>query len=82
MNWKNELRKEEEDKDIDIDSLFGDKPKKDRVISNVEYMIDDIQDYCEKISMSAEDVKNSKVLASVLNDLVDVLRTLKEADIE
>ena len=82
MNWKNELRKEE-DEDIDIDSLFGDKPKKDRKQpSNVEYMIDDIQNYCEKISMSAEDVKNSKALASVLNDLVDVLRTLKEADIE
>jgi len=62
MNWKDEIKKEDEPSD------------------SAEYMIEEIQDYCEQISWAAEDVKNRKVLASVLNDLVDLLRALQEAD--
>ena len=64
MNWKDEIKKENEPSD------------------SAEYMIEDIKEYCEDIAMEAEDVKNRKALARALNDLMDVLMTLKEADIE
>ena len=64
MNWKDEIKKEDEPSD------------------SAEYMIEDIKEYCDDISIEAEDVKNKKALARVLNDLMDALATLKEADIE
>jgi hypothetical protein len=64
MNWKDEIKKEDEPSD------------------SAEYMIEDIKEYCDDISIEAEDVKNRKALARALNDLMSVLATLKEADIE
>ena len=64
MNWKDEIKKEDEPSD------------------SAEYMIEDIKEYCDDISIEAEDVKNRKALARALNDLMNVLATLKEADVE
>lgn len=64
MNWKNEIKKENEPSD------------------SAESMIEDIKAYCEDITLEAEDVKNRKALARALNDLMNVLATLQDADIE
>jgi len=64
MNWKDEIKKEDEPSD------------------SAEYMIEQIEEYCEDIAREAEDVKNRKALARALNYLMAVLATLKEADVE